>query len=1134
MKFKQTYHLFLIIVLLSQLSIAQHKNITMVKTNTSVQEILDYIEFNTQYNFIYKTKTINLERKVSLNIHQESIDTVLNKLFEGTGIKHIIKGHQIILRSPQNMPFGDSQEEFVNIVGKVVDENNKALAGVIILEKGTKKGTVTDFDGTFSLEDISPDSQLIFSHLGYHKLELQIEKKNYLSVTLLEDTEELEQVVVIGYGLQKKSDVTGAISSITKKDLDNNVFTSFAQMLQGRASGLQVIESSGEPGAYVSVNIRGANTLFGNSDPLYILDGIPLSLGTEAENDHFWTSTNPLASISPNDIEHIEVLKDASATAIYGSRASNGVILITTKTAQPGKAMLNAQIRTSVLSAGIPYKLMNAEQYNLSRNDLVQLSNPNFTYEELLNNGDIPYPNIDVNGKGTDFMSAIFKPAIMKNYALSFSGGSERFSQLISMNFDNQEGVIIDSKFNRGNFRYNSNMVLSDYFSFKTNVQLNYIRNQRVLTSTKTGLYGVVFNAMRIDPNIPLRDNVGDLNEIDENGDFVSNPFINAINQDNVLKNKDIIGGLSTELKITNNLIFNTRLGINHRIGSNVALANKSSTLGRRDNGRLSNGDLEHTSATLESFFNYENTFNNHKVTGLLGVGYEDFTTKRAFHVYTDFTFDDLGPNAIQLAHNPQIFRSEKTNYTIHSGFFRFGYIFKNKYLLTLNGRADGTSKFAKGNRWRFFPSMALAWVINKESVFKNLEDLNHLKLRLSYGETGSQFGVDPLATQNIFSIGRIALADDNLYTAAFPSGIPNKSLTWETSKTLNLGLDFGIFKNRITGSLEYYNRKTDRLLTQLQIPAQTGFNSVSVNAGELNNRGIEVSLDVKVVQNERFKWNSKVNWSSGKTKIINLGSNPFIDSPNLSANFFTVPGSRSFIGDEIGLFYGYKVNGLIQVDDLEDYENGDFSIRTGENGEPLYASIGDNRPGTWIFDDANSDGIINIEDRQIIGNPNPDFFFGWNNNFTVGSFDISLFFQGSYGNDVLNLNKAFTGIGWPGGNASQEWFEKRWTLNNQHNNVKWPNVQAVNAVTIPNSVYVEDGSYIRLKNLAVRYHLPLKKNAAKLALSFTATNLFTLTNYGGIDPEVDTYNGNPLLKGVDFSAFPRPKMYSLGLDLSF
>jgi len=954
----------------------------------------------------------------------------------------------------------------------------------------------------------------------------------------------LDEVVVVGYGQQKRSVTTGAISSIKSEELQDNVFTSISETLQGRAAGVQVIESSGEPGSGLNIRIRGTNSLT-PGQPLYVIDGIPLSLGVQAEDGDFFDTTNPLASLNPNDVESIEVLKDASATAIYGSRASNGVILITTKSARAGNARVKATVRSTISQVANPMNLMNAAQYNETRNYFVQLQNPDKTYEELLANGDLPYDGVsrplpEDSGEGTDFIDLLYRQAYSQNYQLSISGGTEGVSQLLSANFDNTEGVILGSGMQRGNFRYNGKLAVNDKLSIRANVQFNVLENRRVQTSARTGLAGVTFLAFRLNPNTPATDAEGDYNTVDENGNPISNPIIDATEMDSSILNKDLIGGFTGVYKITDDLNFTTRLGLTHRNSENIFFANKETSRGKQTNGRMMWSTAETTSLTSEAFLNYDKKINKkNELNAVLGVAYEDFVIKRRRDEYTDFTFDELGRNAIQLGQRLGVYDNSKTNYTIHSAFFRISYALNKKYVFDINGRADGTSKFINGTPWGFFPSAAFAWNASREKFIRQLNVFSLLKFRVSFGETGSQSGVGPLATQGIYALDRIPLGDDTQYTATYPAGVSNPELTWETSTTLNLGVDMNFMKNRFRTTLEWYKRSTEDLLTNLQIPAQTGYASAPVNAGTIDNTGVEVSIAGDIIRNSKFKWTTNFNWTRNVTTLKDVGLNEYIDSPTIGTNFFGVNASRNYPGEEIGLYFGYKVVGLIQPDDLVDFQNGDYTIRNGEDGLPLYATTGtgeaNNAPGKWRFEDVNGDGVINIQDRTVIGNPNPDFFFGWNNTFSYGNFALSMFWQGSIGNDVLNLNKAFTGSGWNGSNGTEDWYNKRWTLENQHNDPNWPASGSPVITNVPTSISVEDGSYARLKNLTLKYTLPEVKGFRSIDLFLTGTNLITITKYTGQDPEVNTArNNSPLLRGIDYSAYPRPQSYTLGVNFNF
>lgn len=1052
-----------------------------------------------------------------------------------------------------------AQAQTVN--GTVVSETGEPLLGTFVLQKGTQNGIPADFDGKFELTLLENQSKiLVFSYLGFETKEVDVTDKTTINVKLLEDTEGLDEVVIIGYGEKKRRDVTGAIGSIKAKDLEDQFYTNITETLQGQAAGVFVNSDSGEPGAGISVNVRGINSISGSSQPLYVLNGIPLGTDTQAEGDAFFVSTNPLASLNPDDIQSIEVLKDASATAIYGARAGNGVVLITTKEAKPGVTKISFNTRTSVSSVGTPYELMNGQQYAQFRNDQVVLRNPQSTFQQLVDNNQIQF---DGSGEfrplpenapiGTNFMDAIFRNGINKNVNFTISGGTENISQLFSVNYNENEGNVINSDFRRMNLRYNSKLKVGEKFKINSNMQFNFVRNQRVQTSARTGLSGVIFTAMRISPLIPLFDpETGDFNEFDQNDQIITNPVIEATQSDNIQRDRKLIFSTSGVYDINPNFSWTNRVGFDAGYNTNQVFNNQRTNVGRNFNGRLFLAEAETNRLTAESFFNFKKRFNKHRVNLTGGGSYTNINAFRRREIYTDFTFDDLGVDAIQLASTAQTFFTNKTNNYIQSLFYRFNYTFDDKYTVTTTGRYDGDSKFSQGEPWGFFPSVAVSWDLHNERFIRNIRAIDLLKLRVSYGTVGSSIGVGPYSTLDTYNIANIGLTDDQLYTGTFPARIANKDLTWETSTTLNYGLDANFFSNRLRTSFDLYEKVTENLLNNLQIPRQTGFNTIPINDGVLNNKGLEIAIAYDVVKKENFSWTTKLNWTKSRTKLVEYGVNEFVDGPAIGANFFQINGTRTFPGEELGLFYGYNVIGLIQPGDLVDYAGGNFNINTvtvddGNGGtieQQIYATTAANNagngnatanaPGLWRFEDVNGDGIINQEDRKTIGNPNPDFFFGWNNQFKIGNFNISMFVQGSVGNDILNMNKAFIGSGWTGANGTQDYYNNRWTLDNQHNDINYPSSNGPTGVNVPNSVFVEDGTYVRLKNLSVRYNLKDIRYFSKAAITLTGTNLVTVTNYSGPDPEVSTNGNGALNRGIDYSAYPRPKVFTLGLNLTF
>ena len=1041
------------------------------------------------------------------------------------------------------------------ISGTTTDQKGLPLPGVNILEKGTQNGVSSDFDGNFKIQVESEENLLIFSYIGFKSIEKKASLVNNSIVSLSEDLNNLDEVVVIGYGQSSKRDLTGSVSGLKSEEIQDLQLPSVTQALQGRVTGVQLTESSGEPGAAISVRIRGVNTLGNDTEPLYVIDGIPLSLGGEAAAEEFAASSNPLATLNPNDIQSIQVLKDASAAAIYGSRASNGVVIITTKSGASDKLSINFSARSYMQDYFEDNKLMNGIQIAQARNEQLSLLYPTQSRDELIQQEILPYigeagsftPLPEVATIGTNWYDSVLRQAFGQNYQFTVSGKSNNSSHVLSTNFDNQDGVIINSNFKRYNIRYNLEHDFSEKIKLVTSTRYNTIRNNRSQTGTRTATRGVINWARRIDPNIPLRNDLGGITQEDDNGNFLVNPFIEATEVEDITLNQDLNLSAKLLLQLAPGLDWNIRTGLDLRDSERYSFYPFVTTVGRNANGQYTGSELKHEHFTAETFLDYKVNFGPSKISNLglvLGVSTENFKTFTEQNRITNFTFDNLGVDALQLGQERVFTNTLREESSLESVFARLNFNHDGKYLITLTGRADGSSRFVEGNQWSFFPSTAVAWNIHRENFLKESTVLNQLKLRASYGLTGNQ-AIQPYATLSQFGIGASVFADSGFYTSTFPANIANQDLTWSTTTQTNFGLDFGLFNGRLSVTADYYFKDTQDLLLNQLIPPSSGFGTVATNLGSLENEGFEVNLNLGIVENDKFQWQSNLNFSRNRTLITSLGDNEFIDGANISANFLNFPANRTIVGEEPGTFFGWEVDGLIQTSDLTDYANGDFTIGTNADGSPKFvADNGITTPGYWKYVDQltvdtdddgipdQADGIINEDDRVILGNPNPDFTFGWSNDFRIGKrFSVNLFFQGSYGNDILNASGIFTNYGFTTYNNTEEWFEKRWTLNNQHNDPKFPS--GLDLVR-PTNISVEDGSYIRLKNAVVRYNLPVedKLGVNMFQLYLSATNVFTLTNYSGPDPEVSTFGDSPLEAGVDYNSYPRSRLIAIGFNI--
>jgi TonB-linked SusC/RagA family outer membrane protein len=1134
--------------------ISQNSKIKIEEDRTlTVDEVFDLIMDQTEYSFFYEEGIF--ERFPDIKLKKGIIKTkeLLNKsLSLGDFEITLTKNNTILIKEKGTLNNFVKLQDY-EIKGTITDEKGIPLPGVNILEKGTRNVASSDFNGSFSIKVNSPESILSFSYIGFLTIEKIAKNINDSAIVMVESTSKLNEVVIIGYGQTTKKDLTGSVGKLNAADVQDLQLPSVTQALQGRVTGVELTETSGEPGASLAIRIRGLNTLGNDTEPLYVIDGVPLSLGGEAQADGFGTGSNPLATINPNDIQSIEVLKDASAAAIYGSRASNGVIIITTKTGGSDKLNIDFTTRSYVQDYFTDNRLMNGIQIAQARNEQSSLEFPNLTQQELLDQDILPYrgqsnfrPLPSNATVGTNWLDSVLNQAFGQNYQITVSGKSESTNHLFSANFDNQDGVVIGSNFKRYNLRYNLVYDVSDKLKVTTSLRYNAIKNNRAQTGTRTATRGVVNWARRLDPNIPLRDEVGDIVEENEDGDFLVNPYIEATEQVDLTANQDISLSAKFLWKMSTNLNFNLRTGLDLRDSDRLMFSPFSTTTGRNANGKYTESELDHKHVTVEAFLDYNKKFGNkkhHKIGAVLGVSSEDFENFRQRMEIVNFTFDNLGVNALQLGQDRVSTTTLKEQNNLRSAFARFNYSFRGKYLLTLTGRTDGSSKFVKSNRWSFFPSVALAWNVHDESFLKNWKDLEQFKIRTTYGQTGNQ-AIQPYATLSEFALGSSIFTDSQFYTSTFPANIANQELTWSTTTQTNFGFDLSMFNGRFAITADYYKKESKDLLINQLIAPSTGFGSVATNLASLENEGIELSLSLGIIENEKFSWNSNINFSKNKTLVTSLGDNEFLDGGNISANFLNFPVSRTEVGTEPGLFIGWEVNGLIQTNDLTDYENGDLTIRD-INGTPAFvADNGNTIPGQWkIVDqltiDSNGDGIpdeadgvINESDRKIIGNPNPDFTFGWSNDFKIGErLGVSLFFQGSYGNDIFNASGVYTNFGFSTYNNTEEWFNKRWTLDNQHNDPRYPS--GVDEIRTTN-ISIEDGSYIRLKNAVIRYNLPVEKKwgVKSFQVLLSATNIFTLTKYTGADPEVSSSGGSALQFGIDYNSYPRSRIISLGLNI--
>jgi TonB-linked SusC/RagA family outer membrane protein len=966
-----------------------------------------------------------------------------------------------------------------------------ALPGVNVIIKGTTNGASTDFDGNYSIEVSGPDDILVFSYVGYVSKEITVGGSSAVNITLDEDVSALDEVVVVGYGSRRKSDVTGAVSSVKSEELNAFPLLNAEQALQGRAAGVVVQSNNGgEPGAPINIKIRGNTSINASSSPLIVVDG-------------FVGAVMP----QPNDIESMEVLKDASATAIYGSRGSNGVVLVTTKKGRSGKLSIEINSNYSIQNTASELDLLNADEFA--------------SYQQAIN------PGYTQGSADTDWQDLIYRTGNTQNYQFSFSGGSDNVNFYASATYFKQEGVVINSEFERLSFLSNVDAQVTDKLKLGMNVfgsrgAKNGVPTQSTGETANGGGDDVISLMFRFAPDQPIQGANG-ANTINSVGDNVDNPYAIATEGINETKTDNYRANLYANYDILENLTFKTTFGFSTENGTEGVF--RPSTLiitaGDGVGGRATISNFKRTTVLSENYLTYNTEIGKGNLTALAGYSYQKTSTDRFSAGAQGFTSDSFSYRNLQSGAIQLIPTSSFSEIEIQSQFGRLNYDYNDKYLLTATVRRDGSSNFAANEKYAIFPSGALGWKISNEDFLKDSEKISNLKLRASYGVTGNQ--AIP-AYGSLASFGSVFTPiNGSQVINVTPNQVANPDLKWESSFQTNIGLDLGLFNNQISLSLDYYNIDTkDLIIEDSSQPQYLGFLTPASlrNIGEVNNRGFEITLNTRNITNENFTWTTDFNWSTNRNKFVTLldGQDIFQDA---SPGYFNIPRTHLLReGESVGVFWGFEYQGV--------YQGGDLPA-----GTALLPGAG---AGDQLFADIDDSGDITTDDQQIIGDPNPDWTFGFTNNFTYKNFDLNIFFQGAQGGDIMNLTNVqlFNGDS----NATRDILNS-WTPTNTDTNIPRAALRGKQIT----SRFVEDGSYIRLKNIALGYNLPLditqKIGMDNIRISISAQNLLTFTNYSGLDPEVNFLGGGGsgnqnTFNGFDFGNYPPVESVNFSINLKF
>lgn len=985
------------------------------------------------------------------------------------------------------------------LTGTVLDETNMPVPGANVVIQNTTTGTSTDFDGNFSIT-VSNGDVLEFSSIGYAKKEVAITGQQTLNVVLAEDASQLEEVVVVGYGSQKKSDITGSVSSVKSEELNAYPVLDAAQALQGRAAGVVVQSNNGgEPGAPISIKIRGNTSINASSSPLVVVDG-------------FVGASMPQA----NDIESMEVLKDASATAIYGSRGSNGVILVTTKKGRSGKLSIEANTTYAIQNISNRLDLLNASEFADYQNQI------------RTNNGvSTPYAQGPAN---TDWQDLIYRSGSTSNNQVSFSGGSEKINFYASANYFKQDGIIIGSDFERLTFLSNIDAQVTD----KLKLGMNLFGSRGIKNGSATQSNGsvsaggddVITLALRYAPDQPVYNADGTYTFGNTVGDPVDNPFAVATERIDETKTDNFRANLYANYEILEGLSFKTTFGLSTENQTRgIFLPSLLTQTAGGESGRAIVDTNRETSVLSENYLTYTKEFGKSNLTLLGGYSYQKTVNENFFSEATGFISDGFSYYGLGSATNILQPSSSKSDVEIQSQFGRFNYDFDDKYLLTATIRRDGASNFSANEKYALFPSAALGWKVSNENFLKDSKAISNLKFRASYGVTGNpSIG----AYESLSRLETLyASSNGQTVSAVTPEQPENPNLKWESSYQTNFGIDLGLINNRVSVSLDYYNIDTkDLILTDNSITEYLGFSGddILANVGEINNRGLEIALSTKNILKEDFRWTTDFNIAFNKNEVVSLVNDAdlFFDA---TPSYFSH--DRSYVlrvGEEVGLFWGYEYAGVYQGGTAP---AGTQTLSGGVAGDPLFADI-------------DGSGDITEADRTTIGNPNPDFTWGFTNNISYKNLDLSIFLQGSQGGDIFNLTNVQLTNG--DANTTRAYYNSAWTPTNTDTNA--PRV-GNNSNREISSRFIEDGSYVRLKNISLGYTVPSditeKLGLDNLRLSLSGQNLLTFTNYSGLDPEVSYYgsggNNNTssnTAQGFDFGNYPTVRTVTMSLNLKF
>lgn len=1096
------------------------KQITLELRNVSLRNALNQVEKLSGYKMAYITQEIARYKNISLERDTRSVAATLKIILSATHLNFQQDENTILIFPKSNgenpFLFPDLFEDPLEreIRGHVTNSQGEPLSGISVSVKGNSSiGTLTDERGFFKLSVPNDAKMLVFTSVTTETFEVSIAGKTEIDAVLQIKTVQQDEVIVVGYGTQRKSDLTGSVTSLKASDLTlGGTISNPAQALQGKAAGVLVTQNSKAPGGSISVRIRGANSISSTNEPLYVIDGFPTSNAT---------------NLNPNDIASMEILKDASATAIYGARAANGVILITTKRGHTGKSQVSYNGYTGVQQIINRFDMLNGKEYMLLANDLYQEIDGQqgqqyavYTQSQLAST---------VN---TNWIKEATRPGVVQNHGIQYEGGNDKTRIMTSLGYFNQKGILENTDFSRISARVNVDQKINEYIKAGASVYGQRSNSNIQDYSGNILQQNVLLGILTYDPTVPVYNADGSFGR--PPGGKGDNPLANLLGRQNDLRKEWFNGNTYLEVKPLAGLTGRVNAGIEIAHNFTGKYLPRSTYQGGIDDGVASTSDATLTHQLLDATLNYTKEIKNHTFSVLGGYAYEKTVAENRDIAVKGFSTDLFGYNNLGAASTITGISSAKSENILISFFGRLNYSFNDKYLLTFTLRRDGSSRFGGNHQWGSFPSGAIAWRLDKEEFINRLGIFSNLKLRLGYGRTGND-QIGNYAALALMSNTRVTFdgSGNNAGTHLNQTTPENPSLRWETTSQYNAGIDMGILASRVMISLDGYYKKTSDLLIRKSLPLYSGFTSGLSNVGSVENKGFEVEITTRNFVRE-FQWDTRLNFAINRNKVLDIGGGGDITITS-SKPMGTVSEEQFAVireGEPLGSLYGYVYDGVLQ---------------TGETYSPQPSAVpGDPKFRDLSGPDGKPDNKIDNYDRTIIGSANPKFIFGITNTFNYKNFDLSVFFHGSVGNKLLNMTRM--NLEW---NRTTEAL-KRWTPTNTNTNIPRNGFYYSKYGGYINSHFIEDASFLRMRNITLGYTVPAKlKIFQSLRIYGTIENLFTITNYTGWDPEVDTkgYEANSSTgqitnvgggqtanagAGLDFNSYPAMRSYTFGVNLNF